>query len=81
LSALKQALADAGVNVDSINVSVGGNPNQGSWNPYSEGHDLPSGGPSGRGAWQMNVPSGLEVGPELVSAASSSASGRFDYLA
>ena len=31
MSSLKQSLTDAGINVDSINVSVGGNPNQ-NWN-------------------------------------------------
>ncbi|MHB0912665.1 MAG: flagellar hook-length control protein FliK [Armatimonadota bacterium] len=80
LPALKQALADAGINVDAINVSVGGNSGQG-WNPHSGngGRDAGNGEPrhARYPGWQQHSeePFGLreETRPRTA--------GRFDHLA
>ena len=80
LSVLKQALSDAGINVDSIKVSLQSGANQG-WSPHTGAHDEPAQGNAHAGAQQTLGLSGREVGLEPVSAARPFASGRIDYLA
>jgi flagellar hook-length control protein FliK len=85
LSALKQALTDAGVQVEKINVSVGSNLDQ-AFNPFENGHGMPNHqGRSDSGLWQSHAMQGLEIGgPELdlVGAAAHSVGiGSLNYLA
>ncbi|MEN6370669.1 MAG: flagellar hook-length control protein FliK [Armatimonadota bacterium] len=57
LATLKQSLSDAGINVDQINVSVGGNPDQSQqgWNFNSGSHDWTPGGKASSGTFYENV--------------------------
>lgn len=80
LAGLKQSLSQAGVNIDSINVTVGNSPDQ-SWNAYSGGHGWSSDGRSNRGGWHIQAQHGLESGPELLTTAGSYVSSGLDYLA
>jgi len=79
LAGLKQALGDAGVKVDSINVSVGGSSDQ-SWNPHAGANGWPAEG-RGRGAWHAPSYPGPELAPEPTNPVRLLASSRFDYLA
>ena len=78
LPSLKQALADAGVNIDAINVSVGGSPNQG-WNLQSGS----GGGQSGAGRHMQSFGRmfGSETSPGLQDSIRDENTGLFDYLA
>ena len=80
LTSLKQALADSGINVDTINVSVGGSSHQSfSTNAgTSDGWASDRGYSSGR---PIRVPFVPEVGPEPASAGRQLWSSGLDYLA
>ena len=80
LSALRQALADAGINVDSISVTVGGSSNQ-TWSLHAGADDWSAEGQSRGGGWHARAHFGAEAAAEPVTAARAFASGRLDYLA
>lgn len=80
VSVLKQALADAGVRVDSIDVSVGADLNQ-SWGPHTGTHGGPAWGESrGHGSSTPRF-LGRESGQDSTYTSRSQAIGGFDYLA
>lgn len=77
---LKQALSDAGIRVDSINVSVSTNLNQ-NWQPPSGGQNAPGKQPNYAAARHAFGYTGSDTSVESTRSARSSGSGRFDYLA
>ncbi len=87
LGSLKQMLADAGVKVDQVDVSVSTNLHQQAWNPYSGSQNDAAGHGQGRSAgWSGARGLGANAGPELLGAAAaqaqtSYASGQINFLA
>lgn len=80
LSSLKQALADAGITVDSINVSLGGTPDQpgtpnGGQHAYGNSHGRHVGSPF------MQELRGAEPEPMVLSSRTRQLAGVFDYRA
>jgi len=66
LSSLRQALADSGINVDTINVSVGTDSGSGQlWNPHSGGHNPASEGKPQSGPWHAYEALSTDTGADL----------------
>jgi flagellar hook-length control protein FliK len=80
LGVLKQSLVEAGVHVDSINVTVGGSLDHG-LQSHSGSHDWSTEHQVNRGPWQVDEPLGPELNPELVGSTGPSLVGSFNYLA
>jgi flagellar hook-length control protein FliK len=87
LGSLKQMLADAGVKVDQVQVSVSTNLNQQAWNPYSGSQAGAGGQGQGKAAsWRGSLGLGGSAGPEIAGAAATQAtmsysSGQINFLA
>lgn len=82
LATLKQSLSDAGINVDKIEVSVGGNLDQGQgWNLNSSSHEWSAGGRANAGSLYGNMPQDTEFISDMAGTASQTSSGRLDFLA
>lgn len=83
LATLKQSLSDAGINVDQINVSVGGNHDQSQgWNLNSGSHDWTAGGKANGGTFYGD-PSQQDSEPVVDASGITirTSSGRLDFLA
>ena len=81
LATLKENLANSGIHVDKINVSVGGDQNQAWQQSHSGGHGSPSEGRAHSGGWNMHASHGSEVNPEPLMAAASAHSAGLNFLA
>jgi flagellar hook-length control protein FliK len=80
MTTLKQALSDAGINVDAINVSVSTDLNQG-WRPPTGGQTTPDGRSNFTGGRHPFGFPNRTNGFDSALSSSPLQSGRFDYLA
>jgi flagellar hook-length control protein FliK len=80
LPTLKQSLADAGINVDAINVSVGGNSAQGgNFQGHGSAEYQNNGGNAGSGLYNGSVNN--ESASAITATTARSSAGQLDYLA
>lgn len=81
VASLREALANSGINIDSINVSVGGGPDQG-WNPQGRQGEAGNGFGRSNAPWGLGTTGNQEAVPMSIAAeARESYSRGFDYLA